>query len=334
MNQSKTLPLLAVVVPAYKADFFAQALASLARQTDQRFNLYVCDDASPADIAGIAAKTLPTRQYMFRRFENNLGGTALARHWDRCVAMTDEPWVWIFSDDDVADENCVAEFYKLVEAEPEGADVLRFDAWIIDEHDKVTGLHVLNRDVESWLEFAYGLLMGWRRSFMQQIIFRRTIYDRAGGFLDQPLAWSTDDAALIAFGRLKPIRRIPHALLRWRCSDKNISSNRPQARRKQIVFAVCQFLQWLQKQLESPREHLFAGDDQAFRAAMDRYLIEQVMLCGGRAALANRGLIERTRAALGVGGRAALYKHIAAATAAETVTQAGDAVKSIAAKFR
>ena len=330
MKSSAANQALAIIVPAYKGDFLAKALATLTQQTDQRFNLYVCDDASLDKIEAITRAALGSRPYVFKRFEKNLGGTALARHWDRCVALTGEPWVWVFSDDDLLDDNCVAAFHELIAAEPNAADVLRFDAWIIDAADKIIGLHALSRDRETWLEFAYGLLMGWRRSFMQQIIFRRTAYDRAGGFLDQPLGWSTDDAVFIGFGREKPIRRIPGARLRWRSSDKNISPDRSLERRKKTIVAVCQFLQWLQGQLQSPREVLFPGDDLAFRQAMDRYLIEQVMVQGGRPALANLELLKRTRAALGVGSGAALMKHIAAATTSDAFASAGNVAKKLA----
>ena len=95
-------------------------------------------------------------------------------------------------------------------------------------------------------------------------------------------------------------------------------------------MAVCQFLQWLQGQLQSPREVLFPGDDLAFRQAMDRYLIEQVMVQGGRPALANLELLKRTRAALGVGSGAALMKHIAAATTSDAFAAAGAVAKKIA----
>ena len=198
---------LAIVIPAFKPDFLARALECLVRQTDQRFNIYVCDDASPADIQSIARLSLGDRHYIYKRFENNLGGVSLARHWDRCVAGTTEPWVWLFSDDDLMDDNCVEVFNKFLEAEPELADIVRFDGWMVDEHDKIIEPLAFDSDRETWLEFAYGYLMNWRRSIMQRFIFRRSAYDRAGGFLDLPLCWATDDAAVIMFGQRKTICR-------------------------------------------------------------------------------------------------------------------------------
>jgi hypothetical protein len=320
---------LAIIIPAFKGDFLAKALACLVRQTDQRFNIYVCDDASRADIKGIAQSALGARPYFYKRFEKNLGSVSLPKHWDRCVAESGEPWIWLFSDDDLMDNHCVEAFYKFLETNGESTNICRFDAWIVDEADKVTGLHTLHLDQESWLEFAYGHLMGWRRSFMQQLIFRRSAFEQAGGFLDLPLGWGTDDAAVVAMGRQKVIRRLPGARVFWRHSQLNLSPDRSLEKRKQKLRAVCLYLKWLQGQLQSPREHIFENDTAAFLQAMDRHLVEQVMIQGALPTLANWDLISRARRETGNGSRFALLKHIAVAAVNDSLTFAGQTAKKI-----
>jgi Glycosyl transferase family 2 len=304
---------LAVVVPAFKADFLARSLASLARQTDQRFSIYVFDDASPADLKSITAAALGNRAHRFKRFEKNLGGVSLPQHWNRCLAEVNEPWVWLFSDDDVMDENCVAEFYRQIEADENGADIWRFDARVIDEADRVVGLHSRNVESETWLEFSYGRLMDWRPSFLQQQIFRREVLANAGGFTDWPLAWYVDDALVIAMSSQKPIRRIPHAQVGWRRSGQNITPDRALRVRREKLRAACLFARWLHARLQAPREKLFAEDDSVFRAALDRFLVEQIFIEGARPALANWDLLRRTRAEFGVGSSMALFRHVAVA---------------------
>ena len=320
---------LAVVIPAFKSDFLARTLKSLIQQTDQRFNIYVCDDASPADIQSITRSVLSARSHTYKRFENNLGGASIAKHWDRCVALTREPWIWLFSDDDLMDPGCVEAFYKFLETEGEVTDLLRFDGWIVDEHDKIIELFPANLDGESWLEFAYGHLMGWRRSFMQQLVFRRDAFEKAGGFLDLPLGWSTDDAAIIAMGRRRPLRRIPGARVYWRCSGKNITPCPSLKVRKSKLRADCLFLQWLRSQLQPPREHLFEGDDAAFVRAMDRCLVEQVMTNGSLPALANWRLLFHTRVQICEGGRFSLIKYIAVAGLSDSMSNLGRTARAL-----
>jgi glycosyltransferase involved in cell wall biosynthesis len=320
---------LAVIIPAFKSDFLARTLGSLIQQTDQRFNIYVCDDASPADIQSITRSVLGERPHTYRRFENNLGGTSIARHWDRCVALAREPWIWLFSDDDLMDPGCVEAFYRFLETEGDVTNLLRFDGWIVDEHDKIIESFPLNFDGESWLEFAYGRLMGWRRSFMQQLVFRRCALAEAGGFLDLPLGWSTDDAAIITMGRQRPLRRIPGARVYWRSSRKNIMPDQSLKVRKRKLRAICLFLQWLRSQLQPPREHLFEGDDTAFLRAMDRCLVEAILNQGSLPALANWSLLLHTRGRICERSRFSLVKYIAVTGLNDSMSNLGSAARAL-----
>ena len=48
--------MLAIVIPYYKLTFFEATLNSLANQTDQRFKVYIGDDASKEDTTIILEK--------------------------------------------------------------------------------------------------------------------------------------------------------------------------------------------------------------------------------------------------------------------------------------
>ena len=64
---------LAIVIPAYKAEFLSGTLSSLANQTDKRFNVYIGDDCSPANLENIVAPFLDKMSINYRRFPHNAG---------------------------------------------------------------------------------------------------------------------------------------------------------------------------------------------------------------------------------------------------------------------
>ena len=104
---------LAVIIPAYKSEFLDKTLDSLDRQTDKNFTVYIGDDASPYPIWNTVSRWTGRLKIIYRRFEDNLGGTSLTAHWNRCLDMTaDEEFFCMFSDDDIMEENCVAAFRK------------------------------------------------------------------------------------------------------------------------------------------------------------------------------------------------------------------------------
>ncbi|SVA69461.1 uncharacterized protein METZ01_LOCUS122315, partial [marine metagenome] len=94
------MPQLAIVIPAFKPDFFRATLESIVVQTDMRFQLYVGDDCGPPEIFEICS-SFPDLDLKYYRFPANLGSQSLTEHWNRCVALSSEPWVWLFADDDL-----------------------------------------------------------------------------------------------------------------------------------------------------------------------------------------------------------------------------------------
>ena len=99
---------LAIVIPAYKSTFLAAALDSIAAQTCKDFILYIGDDCSPNNLGEIVDGYRDKINLVYKRFDTNLGGKDLVAQWERCIDMTQgEDWLWLFSDDDVMEKNCV-----------------------------------------------------------------------------------------------------------------------------------------------------------------------------------------------------------------------------------
>lgn len=109
---------LAIVIPAYKKLFLTKALDSICNQTNKDFHVYIGDDASPDDLYDIVSKYQKVVDINYHRFSTNVGGENLVGQWHRCINLTNgEKYIWLFSDDDIMAENCVAEFYRTTETE-------------------------------------------------------------------------------------------------------------------------------------------------------------------------------------------------------------------------
>ena len=124
---------LAIVIPAYKSTFLVAALDSIAAQTCQDFTLYIGDDCSPNNLEEIVDKYRDKINLVYKRFDTNLGGKDLVAQWERCIDMTQgEEWLWLFSDDDVMEKNCVVEFYKTIQSNPR-AGLVHFNVMRLDD---------------------------------------------------------------------------------------------------------------------------------------------------------------------------------------------------------
>src|ERR1035437_7012722 len=124
---------LAIIIPAYKIEFFKESIESIANQTCKDFTLYIGDDASPSDFNEIINAYKDKINIIYRRFEKNLGGKDLVAHWNRCIDMIqNEEWIWLFSDDDLMEYNCVELFYTHINKFKEDS-LLHFNLHVINE---------------------------------------------------------------------------------------------------------------------------------------------------------------------------------------------------------
>jgi len=264
---------LAIVIPAYKPDFFRAALQSVVAQTDKRFRLYVGDDAGPPEIARICAE-LPAEgvDVVYRRFEENLGGSSLAAHWNRCVALSHEPWVWLFSDDDVMTPDCVAAIHAELEAEP-GDAVLRFDTAVIDRDGRTLADNPPHPRLEAGVDFIHARLRGERNSYVVEYVFRRAAFDRAGGFPEYPVAWCADDVAWYVFSEGGAIRTLDRGRVRWRASGVNITDAKRRNQREKLE-AGARFLRFVRERVQpsdpGPRT------PEQWRDAAERWWVGQI----------------------------------------------------------
>ena len=214
---------LAIIIPAYKPDFLFKALQSIEKQSDNRFKVYIGDDASPNNLLEIAEPFVKKNGWIYKKFENNLGQSNLVGHWNRCVNLSSEPWLWLFSDDDELDENCVSSFYKALENN-KNANVFKFNFSVINQFSEITDSN--NTEFSDIDGFEFGKRRFERKLLNSAVefIFSRKVFEREGGFINFPSAWCADDASWIAFSSPEKIAYINEAKVFWRMSEVNISS--------------------------------------------------------------------------------------------------------------
>lgn len=240
---------LAIIIPAYKSKFLRLTLESIAAQEDRRFVVFVGDDASPDNLEEICKEFKTRFQLVYKRFEQNYGSQSLTNHWNRCVRLSVQPWVWLFSDDDIMDSRCVSGFHKTLEQEKTSQSLYRFNTMTINGSGKLIKKNPPHPSQESSLEFALARFSRKRKSFAAEYIFSREIFDRYGGFVDFPLAWCADDATWIQFGTDKGIASISQGHVSWRKSGINISSRKKDLKMKKL-HAANTYLGWFDKYLE------------------------------------------------------------------------------------
>jgi glycosyltransferase involved in cell wall biosynthesis len=236
---------LAVIIPAFKAKYLAQSLQSLADQSDKDFTVYVGDDASPDDIVSICAKFADKLNIKYARFDSNLGAVTLMKHWERCIDLSaDEPWIWIFSDDDIADKHHVTAFRNALISTEEKYDIYRFDTQVIDDNNLVTFAEHPSPCIESFVDICVNTMIADKGNNLTNTIFRRSKYHDIGGLVCFPYGQSADWANIFLLSQPNNIYTIPHIRFSWRSSPIGISQKAAKNREKTVI-GFFEFIEWL-----------------------------------------------------------------------------------------
>lgn len=236
---------LAIVIPAYKIDFFRATLDSLAAQTCKDFTVYVGVDCSPSDFRSLIEEYKERLDIRYTRFDTNLGGIDLVAQWSRCIDLTEgEPWIWLFSDDDVMGGGCVESFFNTIEKDC-NHDLYHFDIDAIDAEGKVVFECRRFPDVMSSLDFYKKKENDDIDCFVVEYIFSRKVYEETGGFQNFDLAWGADIATWVKFSHVRGIKNIPGAHVFWRKSFANITPNRHRDMVKRKFLINVEYFAWM-----------------------------------------------------------------------------------------
>lgn len=249
---------LAIVIPAYKADFFEETMASLEAQTCHDFNVYICNDAGDEEIGLIAQRYSNRLSLTYQYCQENLGQSDLVAQWERAVSMMcDEEFFILFSDDDIMEPGCVEAFYQVLATCP-ASDVYHFNISFIDEHSELICNNPDYPEVISAQQFYIENNIRSRIvARMPEFIFRTERFRETGGFVGFPYAMGTDNAMVINVGMTTGIRTITGHRIRWRYSAASISSNKSHREKQlKIMQAEAELSNWAHAVLFSSGQEL------------------------------------------------------------------------------
>ncbi len=236
---------LAIIIPAYKDTFLAKTLESIANQSCKDFTLYIGDDNSPYPLQSIVDQYTDKINLVYHRFDDNLGSVNLTLQWERCIALSNEPIIWLFSDDDIMPSNAVDRILLAIRENPNDHCLLRFPLSVIDANDHVIASNpVLSKPVISGYQLLSDKLNGTIYSAACEYVFSREVYDNAGRFVQFPLAWCSDDATWVKFAGEAGVRSLFGQPVYWRNVDGSNISNLSCYNAEKIA-ATSLFILWL-----------------------------------------------------------------------------------------
>lgn len=229
------------IMPAWKARFMHEAIASIIAQTNKDWELVVIDDCSPEPLRKIV-EDFGDPRIRYVRNEQNLGGKNLVRQWNHCINFAKGEYIVLAADDDLYRPTFCEECIRLANKYPE-VDLIHSSVEQIDE----AGKHLWDDSILPEFTNKYEYLNWWvtGRSFtcIGNFAFKRTALQEIGGFIDFPCAFGSDIATPIALSR-NGVANTSEMLFCFRQSTQHLSAD--SSRFKEKLEAISQLSEWLQ----------------------------------------------------------------------------------------
>ena len=216
-------PLVTIAIPAYKAGHLHESLASALSQTYENIEVVVVNDQSPEDVATVVASFNDSR---IRYFENaqNVGREDPSKNWNECLRQARGEWFCLLCDDDVYDARFVEELLQVSERYPK-CDVLRSGVVVIDGEDHEVSIYPESPEFETMEQYMWDFFHSRRRQTISEFMLRRSAMEEAGGYVNLPYAWGSDNLSVFRFGLKNGIASTSLRLMTFRDSGMNISSD-------------------------------------------------------------------------------------------------------------
>ena len=216
-------PLVTIAIPAYKVRHLHESLASALSQTYGNIEVVVVNDRSPEDVASVVGQFGDPR---IRYCENaqNLGKDDPSKNWNECLRLAQGEWFCLLCDDDVYDACFVEELLRVSERYPQ-CDVLRSGVVMIDGEGREVGTYPASPGFETLEQYMWDFFHSRRRQTIGEFMLRRSAIVQAGGYVNLPYAWGSDNLSIFQFAMRNGIASTSLRLMTFRDSGENISSD-------------------------------------------------------------------------------------------------------------
>jgi glycoside transferase family 2 len=229
-------------MPAYKAEWLAQAVDSILAQTYPAIELIVVNDCSPHDLDSVMAQYTDPRVRYYRN-EQNIGGKHLTRQWEHCLGFVRGEYLVMAADDDLYAPTFAEECMKLAMQHP-SVDLIRTRVEEIDEVGALVGLESFyTKGLISQLEYIYAYRSGEVFICMGNFAFKTSVL-REKGFVDFPRALGSDIATTIEMAA-NGVACVDQPLFASRHSTIHLSGSMAQLEPK--MGAITLFYEWMER---------------------------------------------------------------------------------------
>lgn len=213
--------LFSILIPSYKASFLTDCIKSIVQQSYTHFEIIIVDDCSPENLKDIIDGFKDTRIRYYRN-KKNCGALNVVDNWNICLKYAKGDYLICMGDDDMLASNCLYEYKKLIDQNPE-VNIFHTRVKQIDEDGNGIGVTDPRPEKETVLSMIYYRML-YRAQYIGDFLFKTSALRKKGGFYKLSYAWSSDDLTAFIAAKDNGIINTNKLLFCYRINRKTISS--------------------------------------------------------------------------------------------------------------
>lgn len=136
-------PKVSICIPAFKIDYFEEALDSAISQKYSNFEVIVCDDSPGDRIKEVVLKKNDPR-IIYHKNQKHLGGR---QNYLECIKISTGEYIKFLNDDDVLSDRCLATMVQYFEFLGPMISMVTSDRKLIDENGEILPDRSINRKI-------------------------------------------------------------------------------------------------------------------------------------------------------------------------------------------
>ena len=253
-------------LPTYKTRFLKGTIESILNQTYQDFLLIISDDCSPEPVLSIIEPFLTDERVIYRRNTLNFGAERLTDHFNLLLSRYSSEYVIFPGDDDVYEAHFLEKIDQLALRYPE-IDCIRCRTQRIESTGNCLQTDMVIPQIQTQQAFLDSFFCPGIIHCLGNNVFKWSSFIKVGGFPSFPLAWFSDDAAVIQLSE-KGVATTTDIHFSFRSSEISISGSDDHIREK--ISATQLFYQWV-------KNHPVFQRDMAFRHIVKDYCYNSMM---------------------------------------------------------
>ena len=282
----KQMPKVSIIIPTFnRSNYLKMAIDSALSQTYPDIEVLVLDDCSTDQTANLARAYSNVKNLRFITNEQNIG---FVQNWNKGVSLASGEYIKILGDDDILDNNCIAEQVKILNEHPD-VGVVCCNYFIIDENNNLKSddkpYRLFGQDTkESGQEFIKQYLLGKRRvGWPTAMLFRKNDIRQTGDF-DSRAGCAADIDMWCRILRCKNFYYLDKALAFNRRFSGNLSTQleSDQFGYRNILYFYLKTVPYI--------EHIL---DEAANRQIWSCLVEKILPFHARATAENKKIIEQ-----------------------------------------